>query len=70
MDNVNPSKKHCVREEKCKQIALKSDLIRVSDYHYHVHSQTTNRNYGVIKEPLIQNAKFSSSDDMKTKGGG
>lgn len=26
-----------------------SDLIRVSDYHYHVHSQTTNRDYDVIK---------------------
>jgi putative transposase len=37
------------REEKGKEIALKSDLIRVSDYHYHVHSQTTNRNYDVIK---------------------
>lgn len=37
------------REEKGKQIALKSDLIRVSDYHYHVHSQTTNRDYDVVK---------------------
>lgn len=37
------------REIKGKQIALKSDLIRVSDYHYKVHSQTTNRNYDVIK---------------------
>jgi len=37
------------RQEKGKQIALKSDLIRVSDYHYHVHSQTTNRDYDVIK---------------------
>ncbi len=36
------------RQEKGKQIALKSDLIRVSDYHYHVHSQTTNRDYDVI----------------------
>jgi len=37
------------REEKGKQIALKSDLIRVSDYHYRVHSQTSNREYDVIK---------------------
>ena len=37
------------RQEKGKQIALKSDLIRLSDYHYHVHSQTTNRDYDVIK---------------------
>ncbi len=38
-----------MREQKGKEIALKSDLIRVSDYHYHVHSQTTNRDYDVIK---------------------
>ena len=38
-----------LREEKGKEIALKSDLIRVSEYHYHVHSQTTNRDYDVIK---------------------
>lgn len=37
------------RQEKGKQIALKSDLIRVSDYHYRVHSQTTKREYDVIK---------------------
>jgi len=37
------------REIKGKEIALKSDLIRVSDYHYHVHSQTTKRDYDVIK---------------------
>ena len=37
------------RKQKGKEIALKSDLIRVSDYHYHVHSQTTNRDYDVIK---------------------
>ena len=37
------------REEKGKEIALKSDLIRVSDYHYHVHSQTTKQDYDVIK---------------------
>ena len=36
------------RKEKGKQIALKSDLIRVSDNHYHVHFQTTNRDYDVI----------------------
>jgi len=36
------------RQEKGKVIALKSDLIRLSDYHYHVHSQTTNRDYDVI----------------------
>lgn len=37
------------REEKGKQIALKSDLIRISDYHYHVKSQTTKREYDVVK---------------------
>jgi len=37
------------RKEKGKQIALKSDLIRVSDYHYKVHSQTSNRDYDVIR---------------------
>lgn len=37
------------RQEKGKQIALKSDLIRVSDYHYHVKSQTTKREYNVVK---------------------
>jgi len=37
------------REQKGEKIALKSDLIRLSDYHYHVHSQTTNRDYDVIK---------------------
>ena len=37
------------RQEKGKQIALKSDLIRVSDYHYKVHSQTSNRKYDVVK---------------------
>ena len=37
------------REDKGKQIALKSDLIRVSDYHYKVNSQTTNRKYDVVK---------------------
>lgn len=42
-------KKQPTRQEKGKQIALKSDLIRISDYHYHVHSQTTNRDYDVIK---------------------
>ena len=37
------------RKEKGKQIALKSDLIRVSDYQYKVHSQTSNRTYDVVK---------------------
>lgn len=37
------------RQEKGKQIALKSDLIRVSDIQYRVHSQTSNRTYDVIK---------------------
>ena len=32
-----------------KEIALKSDLIRLSDNYYHVHSQTTKRDYDVIK---------------------
>jgi len=36
------------RQEKGKIIALKSDLIRISDNHYHVHSQTSNRDYDVI----------------------
>jgi len=40
--------KQNIRKEKGKQIALKSDLIRLSDYHYHVHSQTTKRDYDVI----------------------
>lgn len=47
MTEINP------REEKGKQIALKSDLIRVSDYHYHVHSQTSNRDYDVIKTDSV-----------------
>ena len=37
------------RQEKGKEIALKSDLIRLSDYHYHVNSQTTKRDYDVIR---------------------
>src|SRR5690348_12726805 len=37
------------RKEKGKQIALRHDLIRISDYQYRVHSQTTNREYDVIK---------------------
>jgi hypothetical protein len=49
MDNGDHSKKAFDRQEKGKQIALKSDLIRVSDYHYHVHSQTTFRDYDVVK---------------------
>ena len=44
---------HNKRQEKGKQIALKSDLIRLSDYHYHVHSQTSNRDYDVIKTGKI-----------------
>lgn len=42
-DETNP------REIKGKEIALRHDLIRVSDYQYKVHSQTTNREYDVIK---------------------
>ncbi|MGI0026791.1 MAG: IS6 family transposase [Nitrosopumilaceae archaeon] len=49
MDSTIPAKKLFDRQEKGKQIALKSDLIRVSDYHYRVHSQTTKREYDVIK---------------------
>jgi transposase-like protein len=49
MVNVDLPKKDCARQEKGRKIALKSDLIRVSDYHYHVHSQTTKRDYDVIK---------------------
>ena len=37
------------RQEKGKQIALKSDLIRVSDNYYKVHSQTSKRDYDVIR---------------------
>lgn len=37
------------REQKGKEIALKSDLIRVSDNFYHVKSQTTKREYNVVK---------------------
>ncbi len=37
------------RKEKGKEIALRHDLIRISDYHYRVHSQTTKREYDVIK---------------------
>ncbi len=50
---------HCItmtenkRQEKGKQIALRSDLIRISDYHYQVHSQTTNRDYHVIKSDSV-----------------
>ena len=36
-------------EQKVKDIALRHDLVRISDYHYRVHSQTTNREYDVIK---------------------
>lgn len=46
---MKPNTEKPTREEKGKQIALKSDLIRISDYHYHVHSQTSNRDYDVIK---------------------
>ena len=45
------------RQEKGKAIALKSDLIRLSDYHYHVHSQTTKRDYDVI----LMNEKWTCS---------
>ncbi|MCV0398366.1 MAG: DDE-type integrase/transposase/recombinase [Nitrosarchaeum sp.] len=37
------------RQEKGKEIAKRQDIIRVSDIHYRVHSQTTNREYDVIK---------------------
>jgi hypothetical protein len=57
VDKVNLAKKDSVRQEKGKQIALKSDLIRLSDYLYHVHSQTTKRDYDVIKT----NEKWSCS---------
>lgn len=43
MTNTNP------RQERGIEIAKRHDLIRVSDYHYRVHSQTTNREYDVIK---------------------
>ena len=41
------------REQKGIEIAKRHDLIRVSDYQYKVHSQTTNRNYDVIKTDSI-----------------
>jgi transposase-like protein len=37
------------REEKGKEIAKRHDLIRIRDDYYHVKSQTTNREYDVIK---------------------
>lgn len=37
------------REEKGKEIAIRHDLIRINDYTYHVKSQTTKREYDVIK---------------------
>jgi len=37
------------REQKAKQIASRHDLIRISDYLYHVKSQTTKREYNVVK---------------------
>lgn len=43
MEKINP------REIKGKQIALRHDLIRIRDDFYHVKSQTTNREYDVIK---------------------
>lgn len=36
------------REEKGKQIALKADILRISDNHYHVQSQTSKRLYNVV----------------------
>ncbi len=38
-----------MREQKGKQIALKFDLIRVSDHHYKVNSQTSKRDYDVVR---------------------
>ncbi len=43
MVNLNP------REEKGKQIASRHDLIRISDNFYHVKSQTTKREYNVVR---------------------
>lgn len=43
------NKEQITREEKEKEIALKSDLIRVSDNFYHVKSQTTKREYNVVR---------------------
>ena len=50
------------RQEKGKAIALKSDLIRLSDNHYHVHSQTSNRDYDVI---LVNDAWTCNCADHK-----
>lgn len=55
MYNVNLLKKLSNRELKGRKIVLKSNLIRLSDYHYYIHSQTTKRDYDVIK----MNGKWS-----------
>ena len=54
------------RQEKGKKIALKSDLIRVSDYHYHVHSQTTKRDYDVVKTGTIWHCTCNDHKFRKT----
>ena len=54
------------RKEKGKQIALKSDLIRLSDYYYHVHSQTTKRDYDVVKTGTIWHCTCDDHKFRKT----
>ncbi len=38
-----------IRQEKGKEIAKRQDIIRISDFQYKVHSQTTNREYDVLR---------------------
>jgi hypothetical protein len=44
-----------IREEKGKAIALKSDVMRVSDTLYRVNSQTTKRKYNVWRATIQMN---------------
>ncbi len=50
------------RQEKGKQIVLKSDLIRVSDNLYHVNSQTTKRRYDVYRANTNSSWKCTCPD--------
>ena len=68
MDNVDPPKKDLVRQKKGRKIALKNDLIQVSNNHFHIHSQSAIEIQGSNKWlTLIQNAKFSSSNDLQSE---
>ncbi len=50
--------KEDMREIKGKQIALKADILRISDNHYHVQSQTSKRLYNVVKIKKAKNKFF------------